>query len=136
MLAANPSPRIVLVDDHDLFRQSTTELLDLLGFPTLAEASPLKALTKLEQDPAIELLITDLRMPEMSGVELAQRALTLRPDLPVLLMSSHAPPAAGAGCFERFLVKPFSARKLLKVVSELLDSRTSEPAQSLSNVCS
>jgi len=112
--------RILLVDDHDSFRQSTAELLRLLGHRVVAVASPLEALALFQRQGHVELLITDLRMPQINGAELASRVLALCPGLAVLLVSSHAPSAEALGLAGGFLLKPFSADTLQAEIERLL----------------
>jgi CheY-like chemotaxis protein len=65
----------------------------------------------------IALVLTDVMMPRMTGIKLAERLLRLRPALPILFMSGTEPSAAGS-C--PLLVKPFTARQLLTQVSALI----------------
>jgi len=112
--------RILLVDDHDSFRQSTAELLRLLGHRVVAVASPLEALALFQRKAHVELLITDLRMPQVDGLELASRVLALCPGLAVLLISSHAPSAEALSLAGGFLLKPFAAETLQAEIERLL----------------
>jgi CheY-like chemotaxis protein len=96
---------------------------------TLTEASSGKeALEKIPKGPALDLLIADLRMPEMEGDELARHARTLDPDLKVLYLTSHADRLFEAKpqlwAEEAYLDKPFTREALREAVALLLFGRT------------
>jgi two-component system cell cycle sensor histidine kinase/response regulator CckA len=86
------------------------------------------ALSQLEQHPAIDLLITDLRMPEMEGDELARRVRVRDPDLKVLYLTSHADRLFEAKpqlwAAEAYLDKPFTREGLREAIALLLYGRT------------
>jgi two-component system cell cycle sensor histidine kinase/response regulator CckA len=96
---------------------------------TLTEASSGKdALEKIGKGSTLDLLITDLRMPEMEGDELARQVRTLEPDLRVLYLTSHADRLFGAKpqlwAEEAYLDKPFTREGLREAVAQLLFHRT------------
>ena len=96
---------------------------------TLTEASSGKdALEKIGKGSVLDLLITDLRMPEMEGDELARQVRTLEPDLRVLYLTSHADRLFGAKpqlwAEEAYLDKPFTREGLREAVAQLLFHRT------------
>jgi two-component system, cell cycle sensor histidine kinase and response regulator CckA len=110
---------ILLVDDEDMVRQVTRRWLELGGLEVLTAADGAEALAIAERTPRLDLVITDMQMPNMGGRALADRLASLRPELPVLLISGfpqNAPPTSGLG----FLAKPFTAGALLKRVEDLL----------------
>ena len=96
---------------------------------TLFEASNGKdALAHFPNGAALDLLITDLRMPEMEGDELARQVRTLEPDLRVLYLTSHADRLFEAKtqlwAQEAYLDKPFTREGLREAVALLLFGRT------------
>jgi CheY-like chemotaxis protein len=96
---------------------------------SLSEASSGKdALERIANGPALDLLITDLRMPEMEGDELARRVRTLKPDLKVLYLTSHADRLFDAKpqlwAEEAYLDKPFTREGLREAIALLLVGRT------------
>jgi CheY-like chemotaxis protein len=96
---------------------------------TLIEASSGKdALDQIGKGPALDLLITDLRMPEMEGDELARQVRTLEPDLKVLYLTSHADRLFDAKrqlwAEEAYLDKPFTREGLREAIALLLFGRT------------
>src|SRR6476661_2581250 len=78
--------RILVVDDEEAIRHALAQLLEARGYEVHACASGPAALARLEHEPFVVMLCDD-RMPEMPGLELVQRALTLDRDLAVLMLS-------------------------------------------------
>lgn len=111
---------LLLVEDKDSFRRLLTEALEGSAWSVRAVADPQDALRALEAAPS-QVLVTDLRLPGMSGLELIRRARQLHPTLRVVLMSAFGEPrdivAAMRLGAEDFLPKPFD----LDVFLDLLD---------------
>lgn len=80
----------LLVDDEDFVRMSTADMLNDLGYDVLEATSANDALRLIHEGAAPDILITDHLMPGMSGAELAHSLRTLRPELPVLIVSGYA----------------------------------------------
>ena len=115
---------ILLVEDDDAVRGGVQAALVDAGHDVVAATDGHDALRRLEADPgAIDVLVTDLVMPMMSGRELARRARVIVPDLPVLFISGYAPPAdATFGPNDAFLPKPFDGQGLVRVVRQVCDA--------------
>lgn len=112
---------ILLVDDEEMVLQITRRWLELGGSEVLTAGNGEEALAIVDRTERLDLVITDMQMPNMGGRALADRLATVRPRLPVLLISGfpqNAPPTPGLG----FLAKPFTAGVLLKRVEELLQT--------------
>ncbi len=82
--------RVLLVDDEESVLGFMRELLQSWGLDVVAVRQAPAARELLAEDAGLDLLLTDQTMPELSGVDLAHAAQSLRPDLPVLLYSGHA----------------------------------------------
>ncbi|MET1754202.1 PAS domain S-box protein [Novosphingobium sp. RD2P27] len=80
----------LLVDDEDLVRMSTADMLNDLGYAVVEAASAEEALLLLGGDTQFNLLVTDHLMPGISGTELAREVRTITPSMPVLLVSGYA----------------------------------------------
>ena len=110
---AQPAGRhILLVEDNADARAMTSELLAMLGHRVLAVGTAEEALPLLGT-PGLDLLLTDISLPRMSGAELAELAARDYPQLEVVFSTGHAP--ANSGVLDpqaRFLVKPFTVKQL------------------------
>ncbi len=111
-LARGGDATVLLVEDNDQVREFAESLLADLDYRVISAPSAEAALEAMARQD-VDLLFTDVMMPGMSGVELAERARSLRPDLPVLLASGYSEEMAGGGAraFET-LAKPYGAATL------------------------
>jgi PAS domain S-box-containing protein len=115
---------ILLVEDEEAVRRLVERLLVSAGYQVLAAASGSEALAALERhDGSVDLVITDVVMPGMSGPELAKQIARRRPGLKVLFTSGFASDAIGAmGEAAHFIGKPYSIAELARKVREVLES--------------
>jgi PAS domain S-box-containing protein len=117
---------ILLVEDHREVRKLTAEILSRQGYQVLEASNGGEALLLCEREQGpIHLMLTDLLMPVMSGPDLAQRLLPLRPAMKVLYMSGYAGEIlAQEGLLEAgldFIPKPFTVAGISRKVREVLD---------------
>jgi CheY-like chemotaxis protein len=116
--------RILLVDDEPIVLSLVGEMLERLGYVVFGASSPGEAIALAESKPGLDVLVTDVAMPELDGYELARRLLELRPGLRVVLMSADprrtegSPEDVLAGA--PFLLKPFDLDTLAAAVREAL----------------
>lgn len=108
----------LLVDDEDLVRDSTAEMLAELGFRVVEVESAETALAKLRAGLTADLVITDHLMPGITGSELAHQLNLDRPDLPVLVISGYADLEGLSPELPR-LAKPFLQRELAEAIAAL-----------------
>ena len=106
----------------------TTRMLERLGYTVLAATTPDEAVRLAQKHPArINLLLTDVVMPEMNGRDLAKNLLAIYPDILRLFMSGYtANVIAHHGLLEEgvhFIQKPFSMKDLAQKVREALDHK-------------
>jgi CheY-like chemotaxis protein len=118
---------ILVVEDEQLVRTLARSILERQGYRVVACANGAEALGVLEDRAAgIDLLLTDLVMPGMSGRELAERVVESRPKVQVLFTSGYSEDAAlYGGVADReafFLAKPYSVHDLSSRVREVLDA--------------
>jgi CheY-like chemotaxis protein len=127
---------VLLVEDDVALLTLGREVLSELGYRVEAATSGREALRLLEERrPEIDILVTDVVMPEMGGRELAERIAAQRPDLPVLFVSGYTRGAvlreelsgAAAGPGVAFLEKPYTALVLARRLRETLDARRNAP---------
>ena len=116
----------LIVDDEQTNRVALDALLTQEGFGVEQAESGDEALVRLAQG-APDILITDLRMPGMSGVELLERARELYPDLIVLLVTAYADAETGVRAMqagaEDYLTKPLRIEELLVILDRALERR-------------
>ena len=118
--------QVVLIDDDPHLRQALSQTLDLAGLKILPLAEAKGLATQLERDwPGV--VVSDIRMPGMDGLELLTELHAQDPELPVLLITGHgdvplAVQAMRAGAYD-FLEKPFASDALLESVRRALALR-------------
>jgi two-component system, cell cycle sensor histidine kinase and response regulator CckA len=116
--------RILLVEDEEAVRRLTARLLERSGYQVIGASGPLQAL-EIAGDAAIDLLATDVVMPDMDGTQLAKRLREHDPDLPVLFLSGHPRGAALDDTLTQartgFLQKPYDLPELAYAVRSALD---------------
>lgn len=121
------SPTVLLAEDDGGVRSLVTRMLESKGYRVLAASSGTKALSLArEYAGRIDLLITDIVMPDLRGPELRRRLEEARPDIPVIFISGYADASLWREALSRgralFLQKPFRPSALAEKVSEILDA--------------
>lgn len=109
---------VLLVDDEDVVRASTADMLEELGYEVLEAASGEAGLALVAEGAVPDLLVTDHLMPGMSGVELAQALRATLPDLPVLIVSGYADVEDLSPGLAR-LTKPFRSAELATCLAQI-----------------
>src|SRR4029079_5845415 len=117
--------RILVVDDQELMRDSLAANLVREGHDVLATHDGTVAVSKLEGSTRFDLLITDLKMPKMTGIELLVEAKRLRPEMPVVLMTAFATvqtavEAMKLGAYD-YIQKPFDGDEIKHLVDRTLE---------------
>jgi CheY-like chemotaxis protein len=117
---------VLLVEDEDAVRKLSRNVLEASGYVVLDARNGREGLALFQaHEGPIELLVTDVVMPESSGRELAEAAIKLRPALKVLFMSGHTQDVVvkeGVRKGAAFLQKPFTPLGLAQKVRETLDA--------------
>ncbi len=108
--------RVLVVDDQDVVRDVIKLTLEGAGYVVLDAASPLEAIALARECRPIDLLVTDVVMPEMDAFELAGRITSEIPGLRVLYTSGYTNAAAEGP----FIQKPFTPAQLVEKVSSVL----------------
>lgn len=120
--------RILFVDDEEALALMGQKMLISLGYNVSIRTNPLEVLEAFRSDPySLDLLVTDMTMPDLRGDELAKQLLAIRPDLPIILctgfselMNETLAKKMGIG---EFIMKPYTKQKLAKAVRNLLGRR-------------
>ncbi|WP_163338624.1 PAS domain-containing sensor histidine kinase [Desulfopila sp. IMCC35008] len=119
--------RIMVVDDEPALGSVIRNILERLGYKVEVYTESLAAVRHFREDPdCCDLVLTDMTMPDMTGSELAREVLSLRPGLPVIMLTGFSEvidreKALQIGIRE-FLLKPVKKKVLAKVIREVLSS--------------
>jgi two-component system, cell cycle sensor histidine kinase and response regulator CckA len=128
LVTAHGSETILLVEDNAAMRRSMQEALANLGYRVIETENGSVALAYLANgSEPVDLVISDLVMPKMGGLELRQRLRQLQPDLKLLFMTGY-PPEEGHEALQGlgWLQKPFGLHQLAVCMRQLLDRQTGE----------
>jgi CheY-like chemotaxis protein len=117
--------RVLVVDDSEVIRTLVAMMLHTAGHTVVLAENGREALARLREHP-VEVVVTDMIMPEMDGLELIAALKTLRPELPVIAMSGGSDKSDS--CLARArqlgarsaLAKPFQVQQLLEAVARAL----------------
>jgi len=115
-VTASRALRVLVVDDDPLVLVSTAAMLEDLGHSAVQAESALDALARLSDGEAVDLVLTDLAMPDLSGADLARRIKQRWPGLPVLLASGYADKLEDPGIELPHIGKPFNQNELLEAL--------------------
>lgn len=123
----NNAESVLIVEDREVVRELTREVLEASEFGVVAVAGGREALDAVAASDPFDLLLTDVVMPQMSGPELAVKLRAKHPALPVLYMSGYTDDVLSAHELEQdgtaFLRKPFANGELIAAVRALLDDQ-------------
>ncbi len=119
--------RVLFVDDEKSLAALGKEILESLGYSVTAMESSTEALDAFRARPdAFDLVVTDMTMPVMTGMELAGKLLEIRPDLPVILCTGFSELLTGnqarEGGIREVVMKPYVLTKLAETIRKVLDS--------------
>ena len=128
------SEHILLVDDEELLADMNRSMLEYLGYTVTALTSSPEAFSQFQQNPArFDLVITDQTMPALTGIDLAQRMLALRPELPIILCTGYSSLVSENKAKELgirgFVMKPLSIKEISALIRNVLDQRREETGE-------
>jgi len=116
---------ILLTEDSKMVRELSREILQTLGYKIIEASNGEEALEICKSSPhPIDLILSDIIMKEMTGHELAEQAVQLRPGIKVVLMSGYADEITRDHIVKtgfQFIAKPFTSRDLATKIREALD---------------
>ena len=116
--------KILLAEDDDSMRLYLSRALERVGYSVVAVDRGTAALPLIERE-SFDLLLTDIVMPELDGIELAQKAAALAPEMRVMFITGFAAVALKAGKASpdaKVLSKPFHLRDLVAEVDRMFQS--------------
>ena len=116
-------PKILLAEDDNDMRRFLVKALENAGFLVSSHDNGMSAYQRLREEP-FEMLLTDIVMPEMDGIELARRATEIDPDMKVMFITGFAAvalrPDSNAPKDAKVLSKPFHLRDLVSEVDKMM----------------
>ena len=124
----NGQESLLFVDDEEWLVDMWKEILESLGYRMTVTTKPLQALQMFQENPQdFDLVITDQTMPQMTGLELAQELLALRPELPIILVTGFSqvvtPEKAKTAGVREYIMKPLSISELTNAINRSLGKK-------------
>lgn len=118
--------RILFVDDEEALVRLGQKNLESLGYEVTAETSSVDALELFRSDPqAFDLIFTDQTMPNITGIQLSEKILIVRPDIPIILCTGFSATTsvetAKAIGIREFIMKPLTKRDVALIIRKVLD---------------
>ncbi len=115
--------KICIVDDEEILRVTLAQDVETAGHNVVDFESPLEALDYIKKNPGVEILITDVRMPEMSGLELLKKVKEINPHIFVIIITAFgtiqsAVEAIKLGAYD-YITKPFEPIELLNLIDKI-----------------
>jgi DNA-binding NtrC family response regulator len=120
-------PKILIVDDEELIRETLKDILEHEGYAT-EEASDGQMAVNLIKRNKYDVILCDIKMPKVDGMEVLEQSMEIAPDVPVIMISGHgtvetAVEAAKKGAFD-FIAKPPDLNRMLITIRNALDKST------------
>jgi heterodisulfide reductase subunit A len=126
--------RILVVDDEEILRESLRAWLEETGYTVTTAASGADALALLDAD-TFHLMLTDIKMPGLGGVELLNLTLEKQPDLTVVMMTAYATVETAVETMKYgaldYLTKPFEPRDILQMVARVYNDHQAQRARQI-----
>jgi CheY-like chemotaxis protein len=110
--------RVLIVEDDESVRRLAEMVLTRAGYDVRAAGNPNDALTLLGADPSVDVVLTDIVLPEMTGYDFADEAHRFSPAARIVFMSGNNSDQLKRGVDEIFLAKPFTLTSLRTVISQ------------------
>ncbi len=119
-----PKQSILLADDDDMALFLLETLIEDIGVPLISATNGKEAVEAFRSNPGICLVITDVKMPVMDGIEATRQIKAIRKDVPVIAVTAHAMSGdeqriLAAGC-DDYIAKPLSGKELLEKINKLV----------------
>ncbi len=121
--------RVLFIDDEEGVAYVGGSMLERMGYNVVTETDPEKAFNLFKEEPkTFDLVITDMTMPGINGIQLIEKLRALRPDIPVIISSGHSDLISRADLkrmgHAAFLQKPYTMETLSKAIDEILGSKS------------
>jgi DNA-binding NtrC family response regulator len=125
-MSDTPTLKILIVDDEPVMHKLLSSFIFELGHQSESTYNGPEALKAIE-DQSFDLILTDVRMPGMDGLELLEKIHQSHPQLPVVVITGHGDPtmsekAKALGAYD-FIIKPVSLVKFMQLVKEIVNAK-------------
>ena len=132
LIEINGKERILLIDDEQQIIDIERQILERLGYTVTSTTDSQEALEEFAAQPDhFDLVITDMTMPKMTGDQLAQRMMDIKPQIPVILCTGFnetiSEEKALAMGIDKFVMKPVVKDELASTIRKVLDNRHALP---------
>jgi nitrogen-specific signal transduction histidine kinase/CheY-like chemotaxis protein len=129
--AARGKGRILFVDDEEALVEIAKQMLERLGYEVVAERDSAKALKHFQREPErFDLVITDQTMPNMTGIELAKKLMSIKKDIPIILCTGFSeiisPESARAMGIREFVMKPIIKNEMAETIKRVINGGRDE----------
>jgi len=118
--------KILIVDDESITRENLALILGKEGYDTVVAAGGAEAIRALEATD-FDLVLTDLKMKDLDGIEVLEQAHKLRPDTEVIMLTGYATVATAVEAMRKgayhYIPKPFKVEELQMLVEKALEKR-------------
>lgn len=120
------SERILFVDDEEMLAEMAKSMLERIGYSVTKQTSSIEALTLFRNEPDFfDLVITDQTMPELTGYDMSERMLAIRPDLPIILCTGYSSlitqEMVEASGIKEFSYKPLKTKDIAVLIRKVID---------------
>lgn len=131
--------KILIVDDEESFRKVLTHVFELDGHSVRTARNGREGLEALDADPA-DVVISDVKMPDMTGIEMLRAIRETQPDLGLILMTAYSSVENAREAFklgaEDFIEKPFDVEELKLIVRKVLEKAGAHRREPRVQACS
>lgn len=121
--------RILLVDDEEIVADMARSMLEYLGYEVTVFTNSLESLNVFSDDPSrFDMVITDQTMPVMTGVDIAERMLNIRPDIPIIICTGYSSSVSEekvlAMGVKGFAMKPLAIKDISRLIRKIFDDES------------
>ena len=118
--------RVLLVDDEEPIAQMETSMLERLGYQVTSRTESVDALEEFTANPGnFDLVLTDMDMPNMTGDQLAKEIISIRPDIPIVILTGFSErmnrEKAEAIGIKAMLMKPVAMKEMAQAIRKVFD---------------
>ncbi len=138
ILIANKKPRILVVDDEEIARKNLEHILKKDDYDVVTASNGMEALKKIDASD-FQVIITDLRMEKVNGLDLLEKAMVRYPDAKVVMITAYATVGSAVEAMKKgafhYITKPFKLEEVRGIVREAINSRTATISSRGSVLC-